>query len=439
MNNMKKTLWPAAAILAIATIALAACGGGSASSSDVHWDAQPDWPIGSNTSNDSGSSTPAGDNTMPVRVDKSSNNVNVLLASIKVCVPGSQSPDQCVTVDNMLVDTGSTGVRIAARAIPSIAPLLLTQVGAADDASGALPIAECMPFASGYTWGSVKRADIGMGGKTASNLPIQLIDDGAFDIPDSCTDYGGSDMGALPDLADLADYSINGIIGIDNFTSDSADAVKTAIPGNYYYCTAKDNCISTRVVATKQVANPVAAFATDNNGTVIRLPALTAGGQTSVTGQLVFGVNTRQNNAMPARPTVLAVDKHGTFTTQYQGQVFNRSAIDSGTNNYAFGDQAITHDPDALWYLPPGTLQLTATMEPTDGSSAPVQMPFSIGNAYDLMATGNAALDNVGSYFAGTTGNRMFLWGLPFFYGRSVYTVIGAAKIGQRTGPFVAF
>jgi hypothetical protein len=437
MNAMKKMLWLAAAI---ATVMLAACGGGSASSSDVHWDAQPDWPVGSTNSNGSGSSTPAsGENTMPIRVDKSSNSVNVPLASIKVCVPGAHSAAQCVTVDNMVVDTGSTGVRIAARAIPTIAPLLLTQVGAADDASGASPIAECMPFAAGYTWGSVKRADIVMGGKTASNLPIQLIADGAFDIPASCTSYGGSDMGGLPDLADLADYSINGIIGIDSFTSDSADAIKTAIPGNYYYCTAKDTCISTRMVASRQVANPVAAFATDNNGTVIRLPALTAGGQQSVTGQLIFGINTQQNNAMPAHPTVLAVDKYGTFTTQYQGKVFNRSAIDSGTNSYMFADAAISYDPNYWWYVPTSTLQLTATMEPTDSSSAPVQMPFSIGNAYSLIATGNAALDNVGSYFGGTANNRMFLWGLPFFYGRSVYTVIGTAKIGQRSGPFVAF
>jgi hypothetical protein len=437
MNAMKKMLWLAAAI---AAIALAACGGGSASSSDVSWNAQPDWPIGSNNTNGSGgSATPAsGGNTLSIRVDKSANNVNVLLASIKICVPGAQGSPQCATVDNMLVDTGSTGVRIAARAIPTIAPLLLTQIGAPDDTSGASPIAECMPFASGYTWGSVKRADIVMGSKTASNLPIQLIADGAFATPGSCSDYGGADMGGLPALDDLTSYSINGIIGIDNFTSDSLDATRTAIPGNYYYCAAQDKCISTRMPANKQVANPVAAFATDNNGTVIRLPALSAGGEASVTGQLVFGVNTQQNNAMPARPTVLAVDKHGTFTTQYQGTAFNRSAIDSGTNTYSFADDAISRDPGGR-YLPASTLQLSATMEPTDGSSAPVQMPFSIGNAISLMATGNAALDNIGSYFAGTASNRMFLWGLPFFYGRSIYTVIGTAKIGQRTGPFVAF
>jgi hypothetical protein len=33
----------------------------------------------------------------------------------------------------------------------------------------------------------------------------------------------------------------------------------------------------------------------------------------------------------------------------------------------------------------------------------------------------------------------MFVWGLPFFYGRSVYTALNNATIGAHTGPFVAF
>lgn len=428
MNIMTKTLGFAAIV---ALVTLAACGGGSDSSSDVHWNAKPDWPITPNNPSGSGTTPATGANVMSIRVDSSSGTVNSLLASIQVCVPGTQDPAQCVSVDNMLVDTGSTGVRIMARAIPTLVPLLLTQVGALDDTSGALPIAECMPFASGYTWGSVKRADIVMGSKTASNLPIQLISDGAFATPTDCSTQGGPDLGSVA--------GINGIIGIDYFTGDSADAIKTAIPGNYYYCPAQNGCVSTRMLLSKEVTNPVSAFATDNNGTVIRLPALPAGGQKSVTGQLMFGINTQQNNAMPAKPTVFAVDKYGTFTTQYQGQVFNRSAIDSGTNGYAFADTAIPSDPASLWYVPATTLQLSATLEATDGSSTPVQIPFSIGNASSLMATGNAALDNIGSYFAGTANNRMFLWGLPFFYGRNVYTVIGQAKVGARTGPFVAF
>jgi hypothetical protein len=439
MKTLKKTLWVATAI---ASIALSACGGGGGSSGNqggnsVGWNATPDWIPPPGGSGDSGSSTnsstPAtGENTVPVRVDKSTGNVNRLLASIKVCVPGTQGAPQCVTVDNMLVDTGSTGVRISARAIPTLAPLLLTQAGAVDDKVGSAPIAECAPFASGYTWGSVKRADITIGSKTASNIPIQVVSDGAFSTPPDCIAHNGGDLGRSLDV-----MGVSGILGIDNFTGDSLDALTKAVPGLYYYCPSQNSCVSTRMLASKEVMNPVAAFPTDNNGMVIRLPAVPAAGQASVTGQLVFGVGTQQNNTLPANATVIALDKYGTFTTQYKGQVFNQSVIDSGTLSYAFPDNTIPYSVLDL-YTPASSLNLSATIEPNNGSNAPLQMPFSIDNANTLMASGNAAFINIGQYFSNGEDN-MFLWGLPFFYGRDVYNVIGNAKVGKLTGPFVAF
>jgi hypothetical protein len=439
MKTLKKTLWVAAAIVGIA---LSACGGGGGSSGNqggnsIGWNATPDWIPPPGGSGDSGSSTnsstPAtGENTVPVRVDKSTGNVNRLLASIKVCVPGTQGAPQCVTVDNMLVDTGSTGVRISARAIPTLAPLLLTQAGAVDDKVGSAPIAECAPFASGYTWGSVKRADITIGSKTASNIPIQVVSDGAFSTPPDCIAHNGGDLGRSLDV-----MGVSGILGIDNFTGDSLDALTKAVPGLYYYCPSQNSCVSTRMLASKEVMNPVAAFATDNNGMVIRLPAVPAAGQASVTGQLVFGVGTQQNNTLPANATVIALDKYGAFTTQYKGQVFNQSVIDSGTLSYAFPDNTIPYSVLDL-YTPASSLNLSATIEPNNGSNAPLQMPFSIDNANTLMASGNAAFINIGQYFSNGEDN-MFLWGLPFFYGRDVYNVIGNAKVGKLTGPFVAF
>ncbi|MFM0004598.1 MULTISPECIES: DUF3443 domain-containing protein [Paraburkholderia] len=439
MKTWKKTLWVAAAF---AGIALSACGGGGGSSGNqggnsVGWNATPDWIPPPGGSGDSGSSTnsstPAtGENTVPVRVDKSTGNVNRLLASIKVCVPGTQGAPQCVTVDNMLVDTGSTGVRISARAIPTLAPLLLTQAGAVDDKVGSAPIAECAPFASGYTWGSVKRTDITIGSKTASNIPIQVVSDGAFSTPPDCIAHNGGDLGRSLDV-----MGVSGILGIDNFTGDSLDALTKAVPGLYYYCPSQNSCVSTRMLASKEVMNPVAAFATDNNGMVIRLPAVPAAGQASVTGQLVFGVGTQQNNTLPANATVIALDKYGAFTTQYKGQVFNQSVIDSGTLSYAFPDNTIPYSVLDL-YTPASSLNLSATIEPNNGSNAPLQMPFSIDNANTLMASGNAAFINIGQYFSNGEDN-MFLWGLPFFYGRDVYNVIGNAKVGKLTGPFVAF
>ena len=105
-----------------------------------------------------------------------------------------------------------------------------------------------------------------------------------------------------------------------------ATVAQTLIPATYYYCSSTNSCASTRVPLAKQVMNPVAAFSTNNNGTVIRLPALSAGGQAGVAGELVFGVGTQQNNALPANPTILAVDGNGFFTTQYQGRAILTSS-----------------------------------------------------------------------------------------------------------------
>lgn len=432
MTTINKTL--SIALVALG-LTLSACGGGSdgngsKNNSSIGWSADPDWikkPDGSGSSDNSGN-TPSGGNTAPIRVDNSMGGINMLSATITVCVPGTQDASQCTTVDRMVVDTGSVGVRIMASALPTLRSQLLTQVGAVDDVSGVAPIAECMPFGSGTTWGSVKRADIKIGSRTASNIPIQLIGDGAYAIPSDCVAHGG------PDLSTVEKLGANGILGIGYGTQDSKDALTIALPGNYYYCTGANACFNTRMTVGKEVMNPVAAFPRDNNGTIIRLPKLPAGGQASVTGELIFGIGTQSNNALPSNVNVLALDEHGEFTTQYQGQAFNWSALDSGTNGFAFQDDSI---PTASgWYTPSSALNLAATMEATSGKGAPVKMPFTIDNAVRVSANGYAAYDNVGWY---QSSLRMFMWGLPFFYGRSVYTTVGISAIGKQNGSFVAF
>lgn len=57
-----------------------------------------------------------------------------------------------------------------------------------------------------------------------------------------------------------------------------------------------------------------------------------------------------------------------------------------------------------------------AAMESTNGTGAPLAMPFSIQNEMVLAGTAYAAFDTVGANFAGPN-NTMFLWGLPFFHG----------------------
>jgi hypothetical protein len=147
----------------------------------------------------------------------------------------------------------------------------------------------------------------------------------------------------------------------------------------------------------RQTINPVAGFATDNNGTIIRLPALPPDGQASVTGELIFGIGTRPNNALPANATILAVTEQGTLTTLYANRSVP-SIVDSGTNGMLFRDTSIPTGVNN-WYAPQNTLSLNATMMSAIGLQASV--PFSIANANRLLQTDYAAHDNLGALSPG--------------------------------------
>jgi hypothetical protein len=354
--------------------------------------------------------------------------INSLYVTATICYPGMQGSSQCMTVDHMLLDTGSVGVRVVASALGSaLASQLPAQTGATNDPTGNAPIAQCSLFASGYTWGSIKRADVTIGGEAAANLPVQVIGDGAFATPSDCVLHGGANLSTVKLLG------ANGVVGIGSGIRDFPAAAQTALSATYYYCTSSGSCTSTRVPLDTQVMNPVADFISDNNGTIISLPALPAGGQVTATGQLIFGVGTQQNNALPSTANVLPLDQNGLFTTVYKGSTLGYSAVDSGTNVFNFPDTSI---PTAGgWYAPSAPLSLSASLKPTNGANTPIPVSLRISNGLNLWNSQTAATDSLGApFFSG-----WFMWGLPFFYGRNVYTVLNGAKIGSQTGPFVAF
>jgi hypothetical protein len=434
-----KTFNPTLGIaLLTVSVALCACGGGgsSTSNSGIDWPATPSWPVSPTPTPPSPSPSPSPSvgtsNTVPIVVDQSMAGVNQPAVTITLCPPGTANTSQCVTVKNMLVDTGSVGVRVTSSALTdALKSQLLTQFGASGDKIGNAPIVQCAMFASGYTWGPIKRADVTIGSKKASNLPIQVIGDGGYTVPSDCMSRGGPNLGSL--LGSHGNYAFNGIVGIGHSARDIATAAQTLIPATYYYCPSTNSCASTRVPLAKQVMNPVAAFSTNNNGTIIRLPALSAGGQASVTGELIFGVGTQQNNALPSTANVLPLDQNGLFTTVYKGSTLGYSAVDSGTNVFNFPDTSI---PTAGgWYAPSAPLSLSASLKPTNGANTPIPVSLRISNGLNLWNSQTAATDSLGApFFSG-----WFMWGLPFFYGRNVYTVLNGAKIGSQTGPFVAF
>jgi Protein of unknown function (DUF3443) len=111
-------------------------------------------------------------NVQPISVNlgPEGNYTNGLFTSVTLCVSGTSN---CQAVDNVLVDTGSTGLRILASALTLALPVQT-------DANGN-PIGECAPFVSSFTWGPVETAGVQISGESAGNVPVQLI--GAPNFP----------------------------------------------------------------------------------------------------------------------------------------------------------------------------------------------------------------------------------------------------------------
>jgi hypothetical protein len=257
----------------------------------------------------------------------------------------------------------------------------------------------------------------------------QVIGDSAYATPADCASVGLGNIGTVTDLG------ANGVVGISSAVRDFPLAAQYALSATYYYCPSTGSCKGTRVPLDTQVMNPVANFTSDNNGTIIRLPALPAGGQPSATGELVFGIGTQQNNRLSSNANIIALDGNGFFTTAYKGSLFGRGVMDSGSNTNTFQDRSIPFDS---WgrYTPSTALSLSAILKPNSGAAASATVPFQVANTANLMNGQYAAHDDLAVY---TSLSSYFIWGLPFFFGRDVYTALNGAQVGAQTGPFVAF
>jgi hypothetical protein len=351
------------------------------------------------------------------------NIINVPFVSVTLCRPGTST---CQTIDHVLVDTGSYGLRIIAPGVLDPALALPPVTGSAGN-----PVGECVRFVSGFFWGSVHRTDVKIAGETAPSLPVQLVSDtdAAFkSIPSGCSNTGAN-------IGTVAALGANGILGVGLFNQDCGSACTTqVVPGTYYECTAS-TCTGTTMPLPNQVANPVAAFATDNNGVALAMPTVALGGATTLTGALIFGIDTQANNKIGSA-TVYATNSSGNFTTTYKGTSLTSSFLDSGSNGFFFPDSTIRLcSASPGFYCPTTTLFLSAVNTSFNGAASGT-VTFSVENLQALDATVRAA--SVGGSLGSTRRPRAFDWGMPFFFGRTVFVGIDQSTLGGP-GPYWAY
>ncbi len=377
-----------------------------------------------------------GDNVAELSVDQGLPGIgyiNGLFATVTLCVPGNAA--DCQTIDHILVDTGSTGLRV-------LGSVLTLALPAWTDDSGQ-SIAQCCQFISGSVWGTLRHADFRIAGEHASDLAIQVIDESTYPMPAGCT---GTDINTANMLG------AKGILGISSFLNDCGAACAAALgkysrnPELYYVCAEPPSggCQPAAVPVSKQVSNPVAFFGQDSNGTIIELPAIPAEGSPSVTGALVFGIGTRENNGL-GKAQVIRLDDAGEFLTRYPTNGKSQlSFIDSGSNAIFFENTAIPgiaacYDSQvpalSMFYCPGSPLNLSADIFDTFGRVS-ISVNFVAANTVDLLGNSrNVAFNDL----VGQSGGPYFDWGLSFHFGRNVFTSIEGRTPSSGEDRFVAF
>lgn len=411
-SSNRSSLRIAGASFAVLAIAFAAACGGSSSS-------KPPQVI-----------TPSGQNVTPLSVNAgpTGNFANGVFTSVTVCVPGTST---CQTIDNVLVDTGSIGLRLLSSSAGGEFNLSLPLI---NNTSGD-PFAACTQFLdTSFLWGSVRTADIKIAGETATSVPVNVFGDPAFaTIPGTCS------QGSTLNDNSLQAFGANGVLGLNVFVQDCGPFCVSGptIPTGIYYNCPTAGCVPSFVPLAQQISNPVAFFATDNNGVIVELPSVSSSGQPTASGSLVFGIGTQSNNALGSA-TVIPLDGSGSFTTAFKGKNFPHSFVDTGSNGFFFLDSTTTGIPNCSvavgFYCPSSTQNLNAT-NMSSVASGSTSVNFSVANAETLFSNFN---NSVFSNLAGPNPSS-FDWGLPFFYGRNVFEVLENTTVSGHAGPFLAY
>lgn len=360
-----------------------------------------------------------------------------------VTVTVCNNSNECQDIDHVLLDTGSSGLRI----MPGILNISLPSQ---KDSSGN-QIAECMQYGAGYFWGAQRLGTLKMAGETANNIPMTIAGDGNIPgvAPSGCADTGPNAIAGAPEF--------KGILGIGPQQADcGTSCAQSAQTQMYFSCTggAAGSCTPVAMPIAMQTPNPVIKFSSDNNGTVIAFPQVTSP-QATLTGTLTFGIGTQQNNVLSSQkvyiPTV-----NNVFFQSLAGDVDGNASfafLDSGTNAYSLaqtGTPGILNAPPFLQSISGLSVcgQPGGPFCPSSPSLIQMRLNGFTGNPVSwqtiTLADPTAAFN---SNFAviPTLGfqNNNFpgysILGLPFFYGRAVATAIEGAGTPYGVGPYWAF
>jgi len=392
--------------------------------------------------------TPAANNSVIVKagfgpLGSTGGFFNGLFTTITVCQHGTQT---CVPITNVLVDTGSIGLRILGSAMGSVALSAIAVNGS--------PLQECVQFGdTSYAWGPMAVADVDIGGETAPDIPVQLLQNNGFTVPSSC--FFTSPLPGEGNDDTLQSLGANGILGVGNGAVDGPWDF-----GSYYTCPGGACSGPLEVSTSVQDVNPVAMFtSTDRNGVMIMLPTVGATGaaDATVSGTMTFGIATQADNALNSA-TVYAMDACDDFPQVNFGGLAYQDTLcastgsgmggfmDTGSNALFVSDAATLGPPisdcamgtngDGFYCVTGGGTDTLSSIQLITNSGASTLLSLNIADGTTLINTNNAVFNDLGGDSGTGPSTDFFDFGLPFFLrGTPVFIGITAPCInpGQCT------
>jgi hypothetical protein len=340
-------------------------------------------------------------------------NYNIPCVSVTICNP--TSPTQCTTVNNILIDSGSFGLRVFSSTLGSVGSSLPIET------QGSNQIAECITYGDGSAnWGPVALANITLASQsTTESIAMQLIN-ASYPGANNCS---GADTSGTP-----SDFGFNGILGVGPLTDDRTS-------GNYYECnTNTSTCIATNN-PPQYVANPIAFLGNGfESGITFKFPAIGTSGATGAIGYAIFGVGSNSDNTPSSGVNMYPIYPDQNFPILMSTSSPNISSsiaygfLDTGSNGIFFNDSNISQCGD--WYCPANQLTLSASNTSTNG---PIATSFNV--AYS--SNGNSSFNNL----AGSFGDydAYLDYGLPFFFGKTIYICFNGMTCNGVAGPYWAF
>lgn len=375
-------------------------------------------------------SEPTGENVIPVQIgvkNSKTNSINTPVTSVTIC----NNNNKCQTINNILIDTGSVGLRIESSVIDSdLRDSLLQSPVVTNDGES---ITQCMLFGGGYAYGSVvNAASVKIGSLYTQQIPIQLVDNNTLNVPTSCKEKG------MP--INLPSVGINGTLGIG--------PISTPLP-NYaqiVYAVAADG-IPVEVISpvgegipTLEV-NTFAYLNKHSNGVIFKLPNLSTPSESPISGYLILGIDTANNNQVSTNTIKLL----GNPNTGWGGFI---STASSNPNEAYSNVEAMFDSGAALLNFMNVGIQ---TCDPMTGlidlycpSSSPFALQVMLGN-YNSTQNANLPLNlTLVNYLGDAIFSSVIIpslglfmtanfdvYGIPAFLGKTIYVEFESTTSNQ--------